>query len=198
MTNTPHDAIDALRILASAFDQLGVRYYIGGSLASSAHGLPRSTMDAHILAALTVDHADALTSLLGQDFYYEPAAARDAIRRRQCFNIIHLPKMLKIDIFPTADAYDRNCLDRVVPRRLDESDPTSAFPLASPEDVILRKLIWFRSGGGVSERQWLDVQNVLKVQKDRLDDAYLNQWAADLDLSPLLKKARLEAYDKSP
>lgn len=48
-------------------------------------------------------------------------------------------------------------------------------------------------GGCTSERQWADVQGVLKVQSDRLDRSYMDEWAQALGLHDLLRKARNEA-----
>ncbi|HZT80221.1 MAG TPA: hypothetical protein VFA26_08365, partial [Gemmataceae bacterium] len=60
-------------------------------------------------------------------------------------------------------------------------------------DLILFKLRWYRLGNEVSEKQWDDVLSVLKVQAGRLDDAYLDRWAAELHVADLLAKARQES-----
>jgi len=60
---------------------------------------------------------------------------------------------------------------------------------SSPEDIILRKLVWYDSGGRISERQWSDVLGVFKVQSENLDHAYLELWATKLGVSDLLEKA---------
>lgn len=65
--------------------------------------------------------------------------------------------------------------------------------IAAPEDIVLRKLEGYRLGGEVSERQWLDVLGVLKVQADALELDYLREWAARLDLSDLLARAMRDA-----
>jgi hypothetical protein len=36
---------------------------------------------------------------------------------------------------------------------------------------VLRKLLWFREGGEVSEKQWRDVVSVLRISGDTMDDA---------------------------
>ena len=63
------------------------------------------------------------------------------------------------------------------------------FFVASPEDTILAKLEWYRLGDEISDRQWRDILGVLAVQGDRLDFAYMRQWAATLDVSDLLERA---------
>jgi hypothetical protein len=52
--------------------------------------------------------------------------------------------------------------------------------------------LWYQSGGGVSERQWLDVLGVIKVQADSLDKEYLKRWSKELGVFELLQRAFLE------
>ena len=63
----------------------------------------------------------------------------------------------------------------------------------SPEDTILRKMLWFREGGEVSDRQWRDILGVLRAQHGSLDLAYLREWAVRLALTDLLGRATAEA-----
>jgi len=58
--------------------------------------------------------------------------------------------------------------------------------------VILFKLRWYRLGNEASDQQWSDVLGVMKVQAGRLDDAYLDYWAAALNVRDLLDRARKE------
>jgi hypothetical protein len=64
---------------------------------------------------------------------------------------------------------------------------------ASPEDTLLHKLVWFRLGDEISDRQWGDVLGVLRVQGERLDQAYLDAWATSLGVADLLERARTTA-----
>lgn len=50
--------------------------------------------------------------------------------------------------------------------------------LKSAKHTILRKLLWYREGGGVSVRQWRDVLGVLRGQRGTLDMGYVRDWAA--------------------
>jgi hypothetical protein len=65
--------------------------------------------------------------------------------------------------------------------------------LKSPEDTVLRKLLWYRAGGSISERQWRDVVEVLRVSGASMDDAYMDRWSNQLGISVLLQKARSES-----
>lgn len=58
---------------------------------------------------------------------------------------------------------------------------------------MLRKLAWYQAGGEVSDRQWRDVQGVLRAHAGGLDDAYLDGWARRLGIDALLAEARRQA-----
>ncbi len=62
--------------------------------------------------------------------------------------------------------------------------------MASPEDVILFKLEWYRRGGGASARQVEDARDVYALQKGGLDEAYLDRWATELGVRDLLDSLR--------
>ncbi len=88
--------------------------------------------------------------------------------------------------------YDREAFRRRVRRRLQDDPPRDVW-IASAEDVILRKLLWYRMGREVSDRQWCDVLGVLKVQGPGVDRAYLRTWARPLEVADLLERVLLEA-----
>ena len=50
-------------------------------------------------------------------------------------------------------------------------------------------------GGEVSERQWRDVLGILKIQAGNLDLDYLHEWAKELKVSDLLKRALTESLN---
>lgn len=184
-------ALAALVPVADALDALAVSWHVGGSLASSAFGIGRSTLDVDLVVDLRSEHIEPLCARLRSDFYAEPEALRDALEHRSCANLIHLGSMHKVDIFVVKDTpYDRQVLGRSVSKSIPGS--ARAFPFATAEDIVLNKLRWFHHGGSVSERQWQDVLGVLRVQATALDDAYLDHWAARLRLEHLLARARSE------
>ncbi|OGQ12070.1 MAG: hypothetical protein A2138_01245 [Deltaproteobacteria bacterium RBG_16_71_12] len=180
-------------MVARAFESLGVRYLIGGSLASSFHGVPRSTNDADLVAELPVTMADALAAELTPAFYADAEMIRDAARRGGSFNVIHLDTMFKVDVFvATRDALVQEELARRQEHRLAPDEDVRAF-FASAEDTVLQKLDWFRKGGEVSDRQWRDVLGVIQVQGSALDVEYLRRWAPHLRVVALLERALQEA-----
>lgn len=183
-----------LAAVVDVLEQLRIRYYIGGSVASSVYGVRRATADVDIVADLSLAQAEPLVRRLEHDFYVDADAAREAIRLGTSFNLIHFSSVLKIDVFILrAEPYSQSEMARVRSSRLVESDEARLFSVASPEDTVLRKLLWYRATGEQSERQWRDVVGVLKLQATRLDHAYLAEWALRLGIAESLRRAVAEA-----
>ncbi len=180
--------------MLAAFEDLGVVHFIGGSVASSIHGLPRSSVDADVVADLSPAHAEPFVRRLQSDYYVEETRVRTAIAARRSFNLIHLETMFKVDVFVSkARPYDREALARARKESLTEAASTLRAFVASPEDTILAKLEWFRAGGETSERQWADVVGILKTLAGRLDFEYMDRWAVPLGVGDLLVRIRHEA-----
>jgi len=190
----PGDALTAVLPVIAVFDRLGVPYYVGGSVASSAHGFMRATVDADVVADLEPRHVAGLVESLEADYYIDAAMIRGAIANHSCFNVIHLATSFKVDVFvPKNRGFDRAALARKEKRSLDPDSPAIQVFLASPEDTVLSKLEWYRLGDEASDRQWRDVLGVLKTQQSRLDRPYLEKWATELGVADLLHRAWEEA-----
>lgn len=118
---------------------------------------------------------------------------REAVTRQASFNVIHLTTMFKADVFiMKRDAWAREEMSRARQEHLDGPNGTVAIRFASPEDTLLHKLVWFRLGNEISDRQWSDINGVLKIQGERLDREYLDRWAPVLKVADLLERARRE------
>lgn len=177
--------------VASALDRLAIPYAVGGSWASSLLGKPRLTHDVDMTVEPFPGKETAFCSSFSDDYYVSLPMIQDALRRRSSFNIIHWPTSFKVDLFVRKDRpFDASVLAR---RRVHPLSEGRSLTLVSPEDVILLKLEWYRLGGGTSERQLEDVRGVLQMQAGKLDQAYLDHWAADLGVSDLLQCARQES-----
>lgn len=177
--------------IARTFDALGIRYLVGGSVASSLYGIPRATQDVDLVADIQLSQVDAITSAMAGEFYVDADMIRDAIRRRASFNVVHLATMFKADVFLIqGDSWSREEMRRARTEELSLPDGKVNIRFASPEDTLLHKLIWYKLGNQISDRQWSDILGVLKVQGDVLDQAYLDRWAPLLDVYDLLVRAR--------
>lgn len=177
-----------LRVIG-VLEQLRVPYVVGGSIASSIYGKPRATQDVDVVADLRDEHIALFIAALGSDFYLDEPAIRDAVRRRSTFNVIHLVTMFKVDVFVAKD--DAATVQELARRRsyVPPEAPHVEIALASPEDIVVQKLYWYRLGDHVSERQWTDALNVLTVRGKDLDQGYMHDLATAMGVDDLLTRA---------
>lgn len=187
----PVDPIAVALLVTRALDSVGVLHTIGGSIAASFAGEPRSTIDIDIVAALDDEHVPALVSLLAGDFYIDAESLRRAIRAHGTTNLIHQPTQLKVDIFIAGGTpLDAQQLQR---RLRVEVAPERILYVHPPEDILLQKLRWYRAGGEVSDRQWRDVLGIVRTQGVRLDRRYLTSNAGTLGVEDLVERALHDA-----
>jgi hypothetical protein len=168
------EQVDLLRRTVEILETLAVPYMIVGSFASSVHGEPRMTQDIDIVIDPTASQLDQLCATFEpEDFYVSQEAARQALARRDQFNVIHPDSGNKIDfMIARSDAWGREQIERriVVPVLPDRD----AY-VARPEDVILATLLYYQEGG--SEKHLRDITGVLKTAGARVDRAYVEHWA---------------------
>lgn len=185
------DALDVAVLVAQALESVGVPYFLGGSVASSLQGEPRSTNDIDFVVDLSPSQIEPLVRALGPDFEVDEESLAEEVRRRGSWNIFFLPLAMKIDLFiRKRSPFDDSEFSR---RRVFELGDGRALQVKSPEDTILRKLLWFLQGGEVSTSQWRDIVQVLRMSGAGLDGAYLDRWSSALGVSPLLERARRDA-----
>lgn len=197
MTAESADAIGVALDVAKAIESVGGEYFVGGSVASSLQGEPRATNDIDIVLTLPLGRISAFAAALGERYEVDLDMLRDALLHGGSCNVFFLPTVMKVDLFAVGpSAYDEVEFARRQRVLVRESGET--LFVKSPEDTVLRKLLWYREGGGVSEKQWRDVVEVLRVSGDQMDFAYVHSWAARLGLEPLLERARNDARIPAP
>jgi hypothetical protein len=184
------EVIQAIAPVIEFLERHEIRYYIAGSVASSIHGFARSTNDADLVAEMLPEHVADFVATVGDDFYVAEPAVREAIRRRRSFNVIFLETMFKVDVFiRKGRQFDEVAIARTLRIPVAGLEQEGGMCIASAEDTVLSKLEWYRKGGEISERQWLDIIGVLKIQKPTLDWDYLRRWAKELNVNDLLTLA---------
>lgn len=187
------DIIDVTQDVARILSELRIPYAVGGSMASILHGEPRLTQDVDFIVELGESQIGAVVKAFAGGYYIAEAAVRDAVQRRASFNVIHLATMLKADIYVAGrSVLDPLQIGRATEERLRE-DSKIPVRISSAEDIVLRKLEWFRKGREVSDRQWRDVLGVLKVMRGRLDLTFLSETALAAGIADLLDRAMREA-----
>jgi hypothetical protein len=180
----------ALREITAALNSVGIPYAIGGSLASSAHSIWRSTADVDLIAAILPTQVEAFLRALGNNWYADGDEARRAISAGRSFNVIHMRAVQKVDVFPAHEAFHRTQLDRATILPLTEDRVPCRITTA--EDILLAKLRWYADGGQVSERQWSDITTLIAINT-AMDWKYVAEWAARLGVSELLTRAQADA-----
>ena len=187
------DVVPLLVLVTGILDELDVRYVVGGSLASGIHGELRATNDVDLLIELPPAKVGGLVRALKPSFDIREDTVRAAVSEGRSFGALHVEWHVKVDFFLAGDSrLDTQELERRRPVRLPSAPDRDVF-VASPEDIVLRKLDWFRRSDGVLERQLRDVVGVLKLQRNALDRPYLLGMAHELGLAELLERCLRDA-----
>jgi hypothetical protein len=186
---------ETLSLITAAFDRLKIRYAVGGSMASSARGVWRSTLDVDLIAAIQPAQVAALVGELGSAWYADPETIRGSIEAGRSFNVIYLPRVMKVDIFPATEEFHQKELERatLVPLGLGQVP----CPVTTAEDILLAKLRWYRDGGQVSDRQWSDIVGLISNNL-AFDWDYLKSWAVRLQVEDLLTRAIADVNRDQP
>lgn len=180
--------LDHVVAIGDVLDDLAVPWVLGGSLASSLLGEPRSTNDVDIAIQMAPSQVERFVAAVEADYYVPIDDLKSAADSQGSTNLIHNQVGFKVDLFFLGDSL----LDQ---RQIDRREQV-AIPglkrqiwVTSAPDVVLRKLWWFQLGGGASDRQWSDISHVLRVQGPRIDLEQLRQDAAKIGLIELLQQA---------
>ena len=192
VSDTPVDFLSVAARAAAACDTLGIPYLIGGGVASTVHGEFRTTRDVDLIVRVPLARAGAFAALLAQTFVVQPHDVFDALgrvpdsindrRQRATFAAYDRTTGYQLDVFCVSDsAYDTEQLARAVV--IDVPEAHTSLRIASAEDTILTKLEWYAITP--SDRQWDDVQTILRVQTGTLDLVYLDTWASRLGIAHL-------------
>jgi len=179
-----------LEVLQDAIARLegaGIAYMLTGSVALSYYAEPRMTRDVDLVVELAHRDPKSVVALFAPDYYVSEADVGRAIAARTMFNVLHLGKVVKLDLIVRKDtAYRR----REFERRKRVQMPGFEAWIVSREDLILSKLAWAKESG--SELQLRDVDALLAAGAD---EAYLRSCADELSVTTLLATALNGRHD---
>jgi hypothetical protein len=178
---------ELLRFAVGVLERLRLPYFVTGSIATIFYGEPRFTNDIDIVVDLAPERVGELCRAFPpEQFYVDEESARAAVERHGQFNVIHPASGLKVDIVvPEADEFNRSRFERTA-RVHPAADYEASF--ASVEDVILKKMDFYRRGG--SEKHLQDIAGVLRISGERLDTGYIEDWASRLGLAEIWQALR--------
>ena len=170
---------DLLRHVIQVLEEQGVTYMLVGSMASIIYGEHRFTADVDIVVELNAEQADALCAAFpAGEYYVSPEAAREAVRLRRQFNIIHPASGMKVDlILARSDPWGKS---QVARRQRVKIMPDREGYIARPEDIIISKMRYYEMGGSVKHLR--DITGILNVSGKKVDRAYIERWAEELGL----------------
>lgn len=164
--------------IRAVLDEVNIPYFVSGSFASSAHGIPRATHDIDVVIAPSpVQLKQLLERFPPSEYATSEEDALDALARETSFQIIDYATMWRVDfLIGRSDEFDRS---RFARRSVVE---IAGVPLytTTAEDILITKLWWAKLGE--SERQLRDAAGIIEVQGDRLDFQYIGKWVGTLEL----------------
>jgi hypothetical protein len=187
------DSIGLAGLLQGILSARKIPYYITGGVAAIAYGEPRTTRDLNLVLALDRSDLPPLVTLLENAGFYVPGVADVQNGQLNTLGITHQESISRADLilaeFSAETDQTRLTFDRLKFQRIRVLDfpGVGLLPFASPEDLILSKLLWGQQSQ--SEKQWRDVLGILKVQGTQLEWDYLRSWADSLKLTELLDRA---------
>ncbi len=165
-----------------------ISYFLSGGFASAFYGFPRSTHDVDFILEIDMEEFSKLKKVLeklNEFFLIDWDQAKKAIEKHTHFNIIDRDSLLKVDFWPIIK--NEFNISRFKRKREEIFDRQKIW-MISPEDLILIKLLWCRDVK--SDRHMRDCVGILKVQKGKLDNRYLLNWAKKLKVLKLWEEVK--------
>jgi hypothetical protein len=176
---------EAVLAVVDGLEALGIAYMLVGSLSSNFYGIPRATQDADFVIQLGDVPMNELRQRLGPAFQLDRQTAFETVSMT-VRHVLHVPGCnFKIELFRLSDEeHDQERFRRRV--RANVLGREVWLPTA--EDVVITKLHWAASRTPTKDRD--DVRNVIAVQNEQLDWAYIYSWADRQGTRALLDEIR--------
>ncbi len=190
MTKQVLDIVGFLKLMLDALKAARVEYLIGGAVAEWAWGEPRATQDIDMVINLPIKSINKFSKELEKRDMLVPAEIiLDTILENRAdipINAIHMYSGLKADLYPVREGDEMRWSAFKRRQLIDYGPPIGRVYVHSPEDLILYKLLYFSISQ--QSKHSRDIAAILQAMKDKLDLAYIQEWATRLGLSSLWKE----------
>jgi hypothetical protein len=194
----PIDLLTVMLPVLQAFDELNLFWYLGGSIASSLHGMQQMAQDIDLVVNLPSQNLPSLLPLLKQHYAFDDKSFQEAVAQHTACSLIHLATLMKVDlIMAKQGAFETALQSRITSYSLDER--SLSLRLASAVEMILVKLhrysqdLLSRTDGMRDDAEWNDIVGMLKIQEPTLERDFLEEWARNLKIAEMLRQALVDA-----
>ncbi|MCC6360355.1 MAG: hypothetical protein IT450_16565 [Phycisphaerales bacterium] len=165
---TPREIITRV---AAALERERVPYMLTGALASIPYGITRTTKDMDVVVALNSDAIGDLVKRLGPEFRLEPQVQFESVTGTTYFRIRPERSRFYVEVFlVSADEFDQERFQR----RTRVSVFGNPISVATPEDVVIQKLRWWKLAARPKDHA--DAAEVVSVLAKELDWDYIRRW----------------------
>ncbi len=176
--------LDVLKDVIGHLQKTNIDYFLVGSLASMYYGKPRFTNDIDLVVEIKSHQIQTFAKVFDPNEYYIPPIEilQDEVVRGGSFNLIHQQSGIKIDIvLRKMTPFSQSEFSR---KKKIEIIPQLHVFIATAEDVIIKKLDYYREGG--SEKHLNDIREILAATT--VDTGYLKNWVEQLGLQAYWEK----------
>lgn len=172
---------DLLIKITDKLHQLKIAYMMTGGIAVIFYGKPRLTHDFGFVVTIKTQQIPSLMEAFQDEFFVSQEAIQNALNKQSMFNLIHFESGIKVDFWMIQDSeFDRKRFER----RQKHGYRGKEIYFSSPEDIILKKILWFTESK--IQKHLEDALGILEIQQN-LDLNYLKKWANRLGIRDLLK-----------
>lgn len=183
------DSIQLAAELHELFVANDISYYVTGGVAAVAYGETRTTQDLDVVLAVEFADLPRIAAIFETAGFYVSGLDDVIAKRMSSFQVTQVATISRADLMiPAQTEFSRIQLTR---RQMIPISTGKDVYFASPEDVIINKLIWGKQSQ--SEKQWRDVLSIMKTQRESLEYNYLQEWADKLGITPDYLRATIEA-----
>ncbi len=183
------DSIQLAAQLHELFVANSISYYVTGGVAAVAYGETRTTQDLNVVLAVEFTELTRIAAIFETAGFYVSGLDDVIAKRMSSFQVTQIATISRADLMiPAETEFSRIQLTR---RQTIPISTGRDVYFASPEDVIINKLIWGKQSQ--SEKQWRDVLSIMKTQRESLEYNYLKEWTNKLGIASDYLQATIEA-----